>query len=192
MPERETVTSQTDILLQIAQTLATVQGQAAQGADVGRALEAMTKTLAELATRTRPENPEANGISAYSYPEGDHRHPKEPLKCAMFWVGYPLTIETLTPAEVEVLNRLRPGASRVTKGNGEQIPFTVEGKYKQDGSLSELWVQFPCKGDQSTDHRSLIDYCREASGEAMPTVAGLQVELARLQATLAAAQTISA
>lgn len=177
--------SQTDVMLQIAQLLAETRDKASQGADVSTALEQMTKTLAELTTRTMPENRRANGISAYSHPEGDYEHPKTPLKCAMYWVGYPLTIETLTPPEIESLNALVPGDYRVTKGNGNQIPFTVEGKRTQSGALESLWVRFPCAGDQSTDHRSMSDYCLEAMGHKVPTLTELLAELATVKAALA-------
>lgn len=179
--------TQTDILLQIAQTLAKVQAQASQSADTGGMLDKMTATLAELATRSRPENPETAAISAYSYPEGDKAHPKAPLKCDMYWVGYPMTIETLRPDEVDALNRLEPGDYFVTKGNGIRIPFTVAGKRKQNGDLSELWISFPCKDDQKTDHRTLVEYCREAMGEKIPTLLELETELAVLRAKLAGA-----
>lgn len=191
MAKNDDVT-QTDILLQIAQTLASVQGQAKQGQDVGAALDKMTQTLAELATRTRPENPEHNGISAYSYPEGDFKHPKEAFKCEFFWCGYPLPHENHTPQEIAALNSLQPGEYRVTKGNGNQIPFTVEGKRKQNGELSELWVRFPCKGDQSTDHRSLVDYCKEAMGEKIPNLTELMAELQKMKAENASLQAVVA
>jgi hypothetical protein len=177
--------SQTDILLQIAQTLATVQGQAQGGMDVASALDKMTQTLAELANRTRPENPEHNGISAFSHPEGDFKHPKDPFKCEMFWCGYPLTLETHTPAEIAALNTLEPGDYFVTKGNGNRVPFTVTGRKRQNGTLESLWIAFPCKGDQSTDHRSLIDYCREAMGEKVRSISDMQSEIAALREQLA-------
>jgi hypothetical protein len=180
----------TDILLQIAQTLAAVQGQAQSGADVHLALDKMTQTLAELATRTRPENPEHSGISAYSNPLGDYKDPKPPLQCEILWVGYPLTLETLTPLEVSWVNRLRPIETTVTKGNGNVIPFKVEGKKRIDGTYERLEVSFPCKGDQSTDHRSMIDYCAEALGEKLPTLRELQAELERVKRELAAAHEV--
>ena len=178
--------SQLDILQSIAATLAAVQGQARAGTDVGAALEQMTKTLSELAQRTRPENPEHNRISAYN-PRGLRDAERPQLKCEMYWVGYPITPETQTDEEIEAMNRLEPGAYTVTKANGVTIPFTVEGRRKQNGALESLWVNFPCKGDQSTDHRSQVAYCREAMGEPMPSLESLMAEVTRLKASLAVA-----
>lgn len=192
VPEPNTLPSQTDILQQIAQTLAQVQAQVAQGQTSGNAaaLDKMTQTLAELATRTRPENPEHPDISAYSNPTGEKSDPKPAFKCDMYWVGYPLVRETQTPAEIEALNLLEPGSYRVTKANGVTIPFTVEGKRRQNGTLDSLWVTFPCKGDQSTDHRSQIAYCREAMGQKVASVDDLMAEIQTLRAELQVAQSV--
>lgn len=192
MAKTETEISQAEIQLAILQTLRELRTQSAGGSDITGALQQITETLAGVANRSRPENPEHNGISAYSYPEGDFKHPKEAFKCEMFWCGYPLPHENHTPTEIAALNSLVPGDYRVTKGNGNQIPFTVEGKRKQNGELSELWVKFPCKGDQSTDHRSLVDYCREAMGEKMPSLAELMADLERLKAENASLQSVVA
>lgn len=186
MAKDETV-SQTDVLLQIAQTLAAVQAQAMGGADITAALKQITETLAGVANRSRPENPDHNGISAFSYPEGDYAHPKEKLKCEMYWVGFPETAETLTPTEIACLNALMPGEYFVTKGNGDRIPFNVSGKKKQNGDLESLWIDFPCKGDQRHDHRSKVDYCREAMGEKVKSYDDLMKELETLRAVVAAA-----
>lgn len=183
---RPTPPSQADMMLQIAQLLADTREKSSQGADVSTALEQMTKTLAELTTRTMPENRRSTGISAFSHPEGDYVKPKAPLKCAMNWVGYPLTLETLRPDEVEALNQLEPGDYRVTKANLNTIPFVVAPKRTQNGALESLSIYFPCKGDQASDHRSMIDYCMEAMGRAVPTLEQLSAELAKVKAELAA------
>lgn len=191
--EKDEIT-QTDILLQIAQTLADVQTRATQGVDVADALTKMTSTLSELATRARPENPDHNHVSAY-FTEADKArygdHTKKPaFKCDMFWVGYPLDPETQTPEEIEVLNTLVPGEYRVKKANGTEIPFTVEGKRKMSGELESLWIQFPCKGEQSTDHGSMVSYCQQAMGAAIPSLADLQAQLATLRQELQVAHQV--
>lgn len=186
MAKDETV-SQTDVLLQIAQTLAAVQAQAKGGSDMTDALKQITETLAGVANRSRPENPTHNGISAFSHPLGDYAQPKDKLKCDMYWVGFPETPETLTPAEIACLNALAPGNYFVTKANGDHIPFTVTGKQKQNGDLESLWIDFPCKGDQRHDHRSKVDYCREATGEKVKSYDDLMKELETLRAVVAAA-----
>src|SRR5688572_27831468 len=80
--------------------------KSASPADAERtALEAERLMLErERITREMPENKQAPGVSVFSYPEGDLKHPKPDLKCAMYWAGYELTLETLTPTEVDLLN----------------------------------------------------------------------------------------
>lgn len=190
--EMKDETTQADVNLAILQTLKDLRAQAAGGGNIGEALEKITDTLAGVANRTRPENPEHTGISAYSNPGGDYKEPKKALQCEIFWIGYPLTVETLTPLEIDVLNALKPGNYRVTKGNGNMIPFTVTGKTNDAGKIIELWVAFPCKGDQSTDHRSMVDYCREAMGEAVPSISDLMAELEKVKKELATAEAVIA
>lgn len=139
--------------------------------------------------RDMPENKQSPGISVYSYPEGDHIHPKPPLKCKMFWVGYELTTETLTPLEVELLNRLEAGEYRVTKTDGSDIPFNVQAtKNQSTNALEKLVIWFPCKGDQKHNHHSMTAYLQQALGDRIPSLSELQAELDKLRAELALSQ----
>lgn len=178
--EKEEMT-QVDVLQQIAATLAQVQAQATGGSNIGAALEKITETLAGVANRARPENPEHTHISAFN-PRGLRPEARPQLKCDVYWVGHPETPDTLLDSEIEALNALEPGEYRVTKANGNTIPFTVEAKRNEGGKLTELWVRFPCKGDQSTDHRSKTDYCREAMGEKVPSLTDLMQQVRDLKA----------
>lgn len=172
--------TQTDILQQIANTLAAVQASASQGQNVTDALDKITDTLAGVALRARPENPEHNRISAFN-PKGLRDGERPQLKCEMWWVGYPETPETLTDSEIEHLNMLLPGNYTVTKANGLQIPFTVTVKTRIDGSYERMEVTFPCKDEARSDHRSKTDYIREAMGEKIPSLQELMAEVARLR-----------
>ena len=172
--------TQTQVMLQIAELLKTIQDNSNQSAQQQALLQA------EMLVRAMPENKAHPGISAFSYPEGDLAREKPKLKCPIYWVGYPETVETLTPAEIEALNLLEPGEYTVTKGNSERIPFRVEAKKRMNGELESLSVSFPVKDDQRNDHRSKIEYCLEAMGRPVPTVAELQAKIAALQAGLRA------
>ena len=150
----------------------------------------------ERVKREMPENKQSPGISVYSYPEGELAHPKEPLKCKMFWVGYEMKTDTLTPIEVQLLNRLTPGDYRVTKADGVQVPFKVAAKYSDRVDpitsqfvLDELAVWFPSKDEHRQNHGSMVSYLQQALGERIPSVQELMVELERLKAELAAART---
>jgi len=150
-------------------------------------IEKLIAQQERLITKTIPENAVHPGISAYSYPEGDLAKPKPPLKCKMLWVGFEETVETLTPLEVDLLNRMEPGVYRVRKTNGVEIKLTVAAKRNDRDDLEELSFMFPCKGDARHDHGSKVSYLQQALGDRIPNADELLVELAKLKAELATA-----
>ena len=133
------------------------------------------RRLDETENKTHP------GISAYSYPEGDVARPKAPLKCEMFWVGYPLDLSNLTPLEAELLNRADIGEFTFERTNGSVEKLTVTGETDAKGRLRKLLFNFPCRGDNSRDLPSMSTMLRQAFG--LPTAE--QEELARLRAEVA-------
>lgn len=181
--------SQAELNLEILKTLKEIRSQAAAGTDVGDVLEKVTSTLEAVSTRTMPENREHTRISHFN-PTGKRDHERPQLKCDMWWVGYPETPETLTDAEIEALNTLQPGHYFVTKGNGDRIAFTVTPRQNSIGKLERLEIMFPCKGDQSSDHRSKIEYIHEAMGAKVPSVSELMAELAKVKHELATAHAV--
>ena len=162
--------------------------------DAQETAQKQVELIERLITKTHPENIDHPGIGVYSYPDGDLAHPKPELQCKMFWVGYELRTDTLTPQEVELLNRLKPGEFRVTKADGVGIPFRVSAKHsdKLDAqgrpTLEELSVWFPCKGDARQNHLSMTSYLQQALGDKLPTLEEAMAELTRLKAELASAQ----
>jgi hypothetical protein len=142
----------------------------------------------ERASREMPENKQAPGISVYSNPDGDLKDPKPALKCKMFWCGYRLTNETLTPLEVSLLNRLEPGEFRVTKLDGAVIPFRVSAKRNDRFEVEEMEITFPCTGTQKANHAGMVSYMTQALGEKIPSVDELMARVTSLQAELAAAR----
>jgi hypothetical protein len=150
--------------------------------------------IERLITKTHPENVEHPGISVYSHPEGDRFHPKDDLRCKMFWIGYELKTDTLRPDEIALLNRVQPGEFRVTKADGTGIPFRVTAKQSdklgEDGrpQIEQLSMWFPCKGDQRDNHLSMTSYLQQVLGDKLPTIQEALAELAKLKAELAAAR----
>lgn len=146
------------------------------------------KRLDEVENKTHP------GISVYSYPEGDRAHPKEPLKCAMYWVGYEEQVETLTPLEIDYLNRARPGSYSFTRMDGSRETLDITPKHTLDGRLESLSFQFACKGDKRHNLPSKVQMLKEVFGpgpmvyDEPEEVVALRAELARTQAALVAAQ----
>lgn len=144
--------------------------------------------------RSMPENKIWPGVSVYSYPEGEVARPKPKLINKVFWVGYDLTPDTLTPSEIEAVNSLKPGDYQVTKADGQKIAFKVNAKYTDiinpetnTFTIESLSVSFPCKGEARHNHLSLKSYCTQAMGKALPNAEDLLEEIAKLRAELAAA-----
>lgn len=154
------------------------------GGDAG-VIEKLLEQQQQLLVKTKPENTDHPGISAFSYPEGDLARPKPPLKCKFIWCGQEESVEQLTPEEVELRNRLEPGNYKVTKANGVRIAFNVAAKYTDAGALEELNVWFPCKGDHKSDHMSSVAYLRQVLGEQVLSLEELMAENARLRAMAA-------
>lgn len=190
---REPAPSMSDMLALIKQLAQELRANPAPS-DAADTASKQVELIERLITKTHPENIDNPGISVYSYPEGDRLHPKPPLQCKVFWCGYQLNTDTLTPLEVELLNRLKPGEYRVTKADGIGIPFRVSEKHsdKLDAqgrpTLEELSVWFPCKGDARQNHLSMTSYLQQALGDKLPTIEEALAELAKLKAELASAQ----
>ena len=142
----------------------------------------------ERLKREMPENKQSPGISVFSYPEGDLAKPKPPLRCKTIWAGQEITGDVETPLELDLLNRLQPGEYRVTKANGVKIQFIVTPKHDQNGLLEEMNIWFPCKGEHKSDHLSMVSYCQQVLGDAIPSASELMAQLAKLKAELAQAK----
>lgn len=130
------------------------------------------------------ENKVHPGISAFN-PSGDQKAPKPDLKCRMFWVGYPLEKEGLTPAEVDLLNRVeRTGTFSFQRTDGSRDTVTVMGEKDPMGAWSKLEFFFPCKGDHRANLPSMVSMLRDILG--MESIeAELQKRVDALEARLA-------
>ncbi len=136
-------------------------------------------------TREMPENKQAPLMSVYN-PLGDRDNPKPELRAKTTFAGYEVRSETLTRMEIDLLNRLVGGTFMVTKADGARIPMSVTLKQNNAGTLEQVDILIPCKGDQRQNHASLVSYCQQALGEAIPSADELMAEVQRLRAELAA------
>lgn len=101
----------------------------------------LAKAVAEGASKARkPENAEHPGISVYSHPEGERDRPKDKLKCKMFIGGGPLEEGTLTPKEIEALNRMTPGHYRIRKSDDSETVLEVRGQVNANKEIEKLWI----------------------------------------------------
>lgn len=177
----DTATTMAQVLLQFADLIKTIKSSSDEQAKQAAA------TQAELLIRTMPENKFPPLISVFN-PLGERDHPRPQLACEMWQNGYKLDRDTLTLEEITLLNTLQPGDYRVTKANGEVIPFGVSAERNNAGTIQTLRITFPSKGEDRHDHASLANYLREAQGATVPTVRQLEDQLAALKAELAAAR----
>lgn len=142
-----------------------------------------------LLVKHRPENYEPTGISAFFTEAEKAQYGTKPeLRCKTVWAGREVRGDVETVDEILLLNKLEPGDYRVTKADGTRVPFQVRHKRDLNDRLEEVNVWFPCKNEHKQNHGSMISYCSQALGVALPTLDELQGELARLRAELASAR----
>ena len=134
------------------------------------------------------------GISVYSHPEGDKAHPKEPLKCQVFWVGFPLELETLTTEEAELANQLvshtaMRGEAKYTVTRTDGTPMQVDVTCDTDNlnQIRKLMIMFPCRDEQRHNLPSMANMLREMLGVLSPKEAELRAEITKLRAELSKA-----
>jgi hypothetical protein len=90
---------------------------ALQGSGGGLTTEQLDKLLEKTAGTTAeafrsaliPENKVHPGISVFSYPEGDLKHPKPRLDCDTIFCGHRQREDNLTPEEIIAANALGDG-----------------------------------------------------------------------------------
>ena len=181
-----TDTSTDDLKEQVAALAAQVKAMtkaAAKGGSLdAETLEAMMTRVGEMTAAAQdrmlhPDNREHPGISAYSYPEGDKKRPRPDLQCAMTWVGYALTTDTLTWQEIELLNMATPGEFTFVRTDGTTDRLVIRADRDNLGRPTKLHVEFETKERKQT-LPSMVAMLRAAFGVKSPE----QAELDRLRA----------
>ena len=155
-------------------------------------LQRRAKYEAEAHARlTRRENERHPGISVYSNPKGDLADPKPNLKCKMFWVGYPLEKDTLTPDEVTWLNHVEQAGTEAaplevpfTRTDGSTDTMCIWGEKDTHGQWQRLLFNFKCQGQHKHNLPSMVAMLREVLGQ-RDSLDDLRAELGRLRAQVA-------
>jgi hypothetical protein len=149
-------------MTQLKELIASARGD--QGSD--DYLRKMAEYQAEANRRAlRPENEQHPGISVYSNPDGDLKDQKPDLKAKVFWVGYPLEKDTLTPEEVALINDLQPGNYSFTRTDGTKAQAEVTARLDAGGAIARLEVVFPAKGDAHKTLPPMTVMLREMLGK---------------------------
>jgi len=136
-----------------------------------------------------PSNKTHPGISVFSYPEGDRARPRTELKCEMFWVGYPIELDTTTVEEIDLLNMAEPGIYQFQRYNHKASSpsldkLTVTGETDPNGTLTKLLFTFNTIHHENRD-TPMTDILRTAFGVKSPEeveIDALRAEVARLKA----------
>jgi len=105
-----------------------------------------------------PENKTSPQISVYSHPEGERDHPKAKLKCRMYFGSAPIESQTCTPTEIDSLNRLTPGAYRVTKTDGARTVVDVTGQVNANRQIERLWIVIPKDDENKNGYGPNLSY----------------------------------
>lgn len=157
--------------------------QALKGSD-DETLKKRAQYEAEAHVRlTKRENETHPGISVFN-PQGERDHPKPELKCRMFWVGFPLEKDALTPTEIALLNQVEEvGKFSFTRTDGSPDTMVIEGERDANGDWAKLEFIFPARGDKKNNLPSMVSMLREVLG--LGTVeAALLKRVAELEAAL--------
>ena len=133
----------------------------AAAASGGQSLNAQDLAKAFAQTQKR-ENVHAPMVSVFN-PRGETDHPRPPFVARKVTQnGVELNTDLLAWEEIEAINALPPGKWRVTKANGQKIPFKVEYvRGLDETTIERLGFSYPCKDENAGDHRPLFDYCVE-------------------------------
>lgn len=152
-----------------------------QNDDLEKILLSVAQMSADAHERAaNPSNKTHPGISVFSHPEGDRARPRTPFKCEMFWVGYPLDLDTTTVEEIELLNLAEPGTYSFKRSDRSTETLTITGERAPDGRIEKLLFTFPVRENRET-LPSMEDMLRSAFGVKTPE----QRELDELRAAVA-------
>ncbi len=76
----------------------------------------------------KKENKVHPGVSAFSHPDGDVKHPRPVMRCDTYWYGDKITGDRHSYREMELANQVQPGEYLCSKPDGTKIPVTVSAK----------------------------------------------------------------
>lgn len=111
--------------------------------------DAIKSLIAEQGRTSLKSNAQHPGISAFSHPEGDLAHPKDKLNMETYHCGVRLREDTLTPAEIELLNAL--DSDRECRGGKWRVEIQKTG----NKSRRLLWMPIKTMDDRASLPESL-------------------------------------
>lgn len=126
------------------------------------AAEAQTATAKAMQKAMKPENETHPGVSAFSYPEGDVKHPKVTLPFQFFYNNYPFHKfpETQHWRELELASQVQPGSYTVLRKDTSKMVVTVTATKDADNKIEKLELSFPVLRDEKglTPPQSVLLY----------------------------------
>lgn len=111
--------------------------------------DAINNLIKEQGRTTLKSNAQHPGISAFSHPEGDVAHPKDKLNMDTYHCGVRLREDTLTPAEITLLNDLN--SDRECRGGKWKVEIQKVG----NRARRLLWMPIKTMDDRASLPESL-------------------------------------
>jgi len=110
----------------------------------GLTAEQFEKILDGQKKAANPSNTNHPGLSVFSHPDGEQKHPKKPMPFEFFYNGYPCHMfpETETWREWELMSQVQPGEYIVLCKGGEKMPVSVRAELDASLKPSKLHVEF--------------------------------------------------
>ena len=115
----------------------------------------------------RPENATHPGISIYSHPEGELKHPKGDLDCKTTWAGTTLEASTLTPDELDLVNMVPSGVYLCRRADGTNLKVEVSGEvHPATGKFIKKDIFFSTRGVLRHNLASMMAMLQEMMAQA--------------------------
>ncbi len=117
----------------------------------------------------KKENEAHPGVSVFSHPEGDLKHPRPVMRCDTYWYGDKINGDRHSYLEMELINQVLPGEYYCSKPDGEKVKVTVTAEtHPVTRKFSKVEVMFSPEDGRSV--MSMVAWLREIIEQQAPSL----------------------